>query len=62
TRGRAARRGGPRPLRRPLASRAERERSDARRVRSGKMGSNRSPDDYLALAERLERFLAELPG
>ncbi|MBH8735193.1 hypothetical protein I5J72_24390, partial [Pseudomonas aeruginosa] len=44
------------------ASRAERERSDARRVRSGKMGSNRSPDDYLALAERLERFLAELPG
>ncbi|MBH8906854.1 SMI1/KNR4 family protein, partial [Pseudomonas aeruginosa] len=45
-----------------LASRAERERSDARRVRSGKMGSNRSPDDYLALAERLERFLAELPG
>ncbi|MCR3840500.1 hypothetical protein K3Z99_26195, partial [Pseudomonas aeruginosa] len=21
-----------------------------------------SPDDYLALAERLERFLAELPG
>ncbi|MBH4135769.1 SMI1/KNR4 family protein, partial [Pseudomonas aeruginosa] len=46
----------------PLASRAERERSDARRVRSGKMGSNRSPDDYLALAERLERFLAELPG
>ncbi|HGP1218829.1 hypothetical protein N5K29_29325, partial [Pseudomonas aeruginosa] len=25
-------------------------------------GSNRSPDDYLALAERLERFLAELPG
>ncbi|MBG7140596.1 SMI1/KNR4 family protein, partial [Pseudomonas aeruginosa] len=49
-------------LRRALASRAERERSDARRVRSGKMGSNRSPDDYLALAERLERFLAELPG
>ncbi|MBH3946362.1 SMI1/KNR4 family protein, partial [Pseudomonas aeruginosa] len=46
----------------PVASRAERERSDARRVRSGKMGSNRSPDDYLALAERLERFLAELPG
>ncbi|MBH8856916.1 hypothetical protein I5K05_20210, partial [Pseudomonas aeruginosa] len=46
----------------PPASRAERERSDARRVRSGKMGSNRSPDDYLALAERLERFLAELPG
>ncbi|HGN2002609.1 TPA: SMI1/KNR4 family protein, partial [Pseudomonas aeruginosa] len=41
---------------------AERERSDARRVRSGKIGSNRSPDDYLALAERLERFLAELPG
>ncbi|MBG4543137.1 SMI1/KNR4 family protein, partial [Pseudomonas aeruginosa] len=36
--------------------------TDARRVRSGKMGSNRSPDDYLALAERLERFLAELPG
>ncbi|MBH3539699.1 hypothetical protein I5R07_25430, partial [Pseudomonas aeruginosa] len=52
-----ARRWGP-----PPASRAERERSDARRVRSGKMGSNRSPDDYLALAERLERFLAELPG
>ncbi|MBI7379338.1 SMI1/KNR4 family protein, partial [Pseudomonas aeruginosa] len=52
----------PRPLRLALASRAERERSDARRVRSGKMGSNRSPDDYLALAERLERFLAELPG
>ncbi|HGR5002984.1 TPA: SMI1/KNR4 family protein [Pseudomonas aeruginosa] len=49
-------------LRLALASRAERERSDARRVRSGKMGSNRSPDDYLALAERLERFLAELPG
>ncbi|MGI0993765.1 hypothetical protein ACRCQX_19400, partial [Pseudomonas aeruginosa] len=46
----------------PPPSRAERERSDARRVRSGKMGSNRSPDDYLALAERLERFLAELPG
>ncbi|MCV6160071.1 hypothetical protein OFL55_03785, partial [Pseudomonas aeruginosa] len=46
----------------PAPSRAERERSDARRVRSGKMGSNRSPDDYLALAERLERFLAELPG
>ncbi|MBI7071244.1 SMI1/KNR4 family protein, partial [Pseudomonas aeruginosa] len=52
----------PRALRLALASRAERERSDARRVRSGKMGSNRSPDDYLALAERLERFLAELPG
>ncbi|MCV4020793.1 hypothetical protein OD791_25160, partial [Pseudomonas aeruginosa] len=49
-------------LRAPPPSRAERERSDARRVRSGKMGSNRSPDDYLALAERLERFLAELPG
>ncbi len=49
-------------LRLALASRAERERSDARRVRSGKMGSNRSPDDYLVLAERLERFLAELPG
>ncbi|MBG6917678.1 SMI1/KNR4 family protein, partial [Pseudomonas aeruginosa] len=49
-------------LRLALASRAERERSDARRVRAGKMGSNRSPDDYLALAERLERFLAELPG
>ncbi|MBG6844438.1 SMI1/KNR4 family protein, partial [Pseudomonas aeruginosa] len=47
---------------RARSSRAERERSDARRVRSGKMGSNRSPDDYLALAERLERFLAELPG
>ncbi|MCV6466217.1 hypothetical protein OFL35_19310, partial [Pseudomonas aeruginosa] len=46
----------------PPPPRAERERSDARRVRSGKMGSNRSPDDYLALAERLERFLAELPG
>ncbi|MBH4529992.1 hypothetical protein I5N15_24690, partial [Pseudomonas aeruginosa] len=55
-------RGGPRPGGGPRASRAERERSDARRVRSGKMGSNRSPDDYLALAERLERFLAELPG
>ncbi|MBI7085238.1 SMI1/KNR4 family protein, partial [Pseudomonas aeruginosa] len=55
-------RAGPPPLRLALASRAERERSDARRVRSGKMGSNRSPDDYLALAERLERFLAELPG
>ncbi|MBH8831608.1 hypothetical protein I5J88_17705, partial [Pseudomonas aeruginosa] len=53
---------GPRPWGVPGASRAERERSDARRVRSGKMGSNRSPDDYLALAERLERFLAELPG
>ncbi|MCV6419998.1 hypothetical protein OFL69_21920, partial [Pseudomonas aeruginosa] len=53
-----ARGGGPPPP----PSRAERERSDARRVRSGKMGSNRSPDDYLALAERLERFLAELPG
>ncbi|MBH4154333.1 hypothetical protein I5M40_26295, partial [Pseudomonas aeruginosa] len=53
---------GPPPGRGPRASRAERERSDARRVRSGKMGSNRSPDDYLALAERLERFLAELPG
>ncbi|MBH4026944.1 SMI1/KNR4 family protein, partial [Pseudomonas aeruginosa] len=56
SRGRASALGG------ALASRAERERSDARRVRSGKMGSNRSPDDYLALAERLERFLAELPG
>ncbi|MDN3730550.1 hypothetical protein QCC51_25475, partial [Pseudomonas aeruginosa] len=54
--------GGPPPGRAPPPSRAERERSDARRVRSGKMGSNRSPDDYLALAERLERFLAELPG
>ncbi|MGI1141964.1 hypothetical protein ACRCRC_27755, partial [Pseudomonas aeruginosa] len=53
---------GPPPGRPPPPSRAERERSDARRVRSGKMGSNRSPDDYLALAERLERFLAELPG
>ncbi|MBH3551610.1 hypothetical protein I5L70_24145, partial [Pseudomonas aeruginosa] len=53
---------GPPPGGGPPASRAERERSDARRVRSGKMGSNRSPDDYLALAERLERFLAELPG
>ncbi|MBH4324396.1 SMI1/KNR4 family protein, partial [Pseudomonas aeruginosa] len=52
----------PTPPGRAAASRAERERSDARRVRSGKMGSNRSPDDYLALAERLERFLAELPG
>ncbi|MBW6266224.1 SMI1/KNR4 family protein, partial [Pseudomonas aeruginosa] len=49
-------------LRLALASRAARERSEARRGRSGKMGSNRSPDDYLALAERLERFLAELPG
>ncbi|MBI8154402.1 hypothetical protein JEY39_27815, partial [Pseudomonas aeruginosa] len=55
-------RGGPGPGGGPRPSRAERERSDARRVRSGKMGSNRSPDDYLALAERLERFLAELPG
>ncbi|MBI8185094.1 SMI1/KNR4 family protein, partial [Pseudomonas aeruginosa] len=55
-------RAGASALRLALASRAERERSDARRVRSGKMGSNRSPDDYLALAERLERFLAELPG
>ncbi|MBH8658857.1 hypothetical protein I5J76_19305, partial [Pseudomonas aeruginosa] len=53
---------GARPGGGPPPSRAERERSDARRVRSGKMGSNRSPDDYLALAERLERFLAELPG
>ncbi|MBG4464758.1 SMI1/KNR4 family protein, partial [Pseudomonas aeruginosa] len=59
---RAAARARPRARRLALASRAERERSDARRVRSGKMGSNRSPDDYLALAERLERFLAELPG
>ncbi|MBN5493520.1 hypothetical protein JY579_26810, partial [Pseudomonas aeruginosa] len=58
----AAPRAGPAPGGGPPASRAERERSDARRVRSGKMGSNRSPDDYLALAERLERFLAELPG
>ncbi|MBH4147895.1 hypothetical protein I5R17_25335, partial [Pseudomonas aeruginosa] len=55
-------RGRPAPGGGARASRAERERSDARRVRSGKMGSNRSPDDYLALAERLERFLAELPG
>ncbi|MGI0697696.1 hypothetical protein ACRCPW_19335, partial [Pseudomonas aeruginosa] len=61
--GRRARAGaGPPPGGPPPPSRAERERSDARRVRSGKMGSNRSPDDYLALAERLERFLAELPG
>ncbi len=49
-------------LRLALGSRAERERSDAKRVRSGKMGSNRTPEDYLALAERLERFLAGLAG
>ncbi|MBG4727638.1 SMI1/KNR4 family protein, partial [Pseudomonas aeruginosa] len=60
--GRRARGGGPGAGGGAPASRAERERSDARRVRSGKIGSNRSPDDYLALAERLERFLAELPG
>ncbi|MCV4093593.1 hypothetical protein OD778_09995, partial [Pseudomonas aeruginosa] len=61
-RGGGGRGGGPGGGGPPPPSRAERERSDARRVRSGKMGSNRSPDDYLALAERLERFLAELPG